>query len=254
MIAAILLAAGRGTRIKSTDRNKVTLPFLNKPLIVYGVELMRDIADATIVVVGAYHESVMAALTGYDVLYAHQENQLGTAHAAMAGIEEMKRRSLSPTSVLICYGDHTMFYKKQTVKNLLEIHEKEQADLSFLTTESPEANKLAWGRIIRDSGGHVTAIVEQKDATEEEKNIHEINPGFYLARFDFLEMALPQISPSSVSGEYYITDLIKIAVEKNKKIQAVKVPFTEVGIGVNQMQELDEGQKIYLSRDSGDTF
>ena len=248
MIAAILLAAGKGTRIKSKDRNKVTLPFLNKPLIVYGVDLMNGIADKTIVVVGAFHESVKEVLEGHDVVFAYQHNQLGTAHAVKAGLLKIDDLSLNPESVIICYGDHTMFYKRETVQALLNKHENGDANLSLLTTHYPEPNRLAWGRIIRDKKDSVIAIVEQKDATEEQKKITEINPGFYVVRTNFLWKAVYRIDPSPVSGEYYITDLIKIAVEDGERINTMTVPFNEVGIGINKIEELEESQKIYIDR------
>lgn len=249
MIAAILLAAGKGTRIKSQDRNKVTLPFLNKPLIVYGVELMNGIADKTIVVVGAFHESVKEALEGHDVMYAYQHDQLGTAHAVKAGLYKIDDLALDPESIIICYGDHTMFYKRDTVQALLDKHGNQDASLSLLTTHFPDPNRLAWGRIIRDKKGLVESIVEQKDATEKQRKITEINPGFYIVKTKFLWTALPRIEPSPVSGEYYITDLIQIAVDDGNDIATITVPFDEVGIGINKMEELEESQKIYLDRE-----
>lgn len=248
MIAAILLAAGKGTRIKSKDRNKVTLPFLNKPLIVYGVELMNGVADKTIIVVGAFHESVKQVLKKYSVDYAYQHDQLGTAHAVSSGLKRLDELGLTPESTLICYGDHTMFYKKKTVQSLLKKHIDENASLSFLTTDSSDPNRLAWGRIIRDKNDAVVAIVEQKDATEQERKVTEINPGFYIVKTDFLRSALAKIGPSPVSGEYYITDLIKIAVTEKEKIFTLKVLFDEVGIGINKKEELEESEKIYLDR------
>lgn len=247
MIISVLLAAGKGTRIKSTDRNKVTLPFLNKPLIVYGVELLKGVTDKTIVVIGAYSESVRQVLSGYEVEYATQKDQRGTAHAVSAAMGRIDELNLTPSTVLVCYGDHTMFYKTSTVKAFIEHHKKERADVSLLTTDYPDAMKLAWGRIIRDTKGNVSAIVEQKDASEEERAITEINPGFYLFETAFLRQALRKVTPSPVSGEYYITDIVKIAVQEKKKVIAHKVSFEEVGIGINRMEELDESQKIYLS-------
>ncbi len=250
MIISILLAAGKGTRIKSTDRNKVTLPFLNKPLIVYGVELLDGVTDKTVVVVGAYSESVKQTLQNYSVEYAFQKDQLGTGHAVAAGIEKITELGLMPQSVLVCYGDHTMFYKKETVQGFIEKHIQENATVSLLTTDYPDASKLAWGRIVRDSKGHVKAIVEQKDATPAELAIQEINPGFYLFKTEFLKEALRKITPSPISGEYYITDVIGLAVADQKKVFAHKVSFHEVGLGINKMEELEESQKIYLTKDS----
>lgn len=254
MIISILLAAGKGTRLKSTDKNKVTIPFLNKPLIVYGVELLQGVTDKTVVVVGAFAESVKTALAGQPVEYALQVDQLGTAHAVSAGFKRIDELRLNPADVLICYGDHTMFYKKETVQKFIEFHKTENATVSLLTTVSSDASKLAWGRIIRQNGGSVTAIVEQKDATPEELLVTEINPGFYLVKADFLRKALAAITPSPVSGEYYITDIVKIAVQMGQKVAAFKVSFEEVGIGINKREEITESEKIYLESHSFDSI
>lgn len=246
MTIAILLAAGKGTRLKSTEKNKVTIPFLNKPLIVYGVELLSGVTDKTVVVVGAFAESVKTALAGESVEYATQSDQLGTAHAVSAGMKRIDELQLNPTDVLICYGDHTMFYKKETVQKFIEFHKAENAAVSLFTTISSDASKLAWGRIIKGDNRSVTAIVEQKDADEKELEIDEINPGFYLVKADFLRQALAAITPSPVSGEYYITDMVKIAVQMRQKVAAFKVSFEEVGIGINKREEISESEKIYL--------
>jgi len=246
MIIAILLAAGKGTRLKSTEKNKVTIPFFSKPLIVYGVELLTGVTDKTVVVIGAFAESVKTVLMGQPVEYALQVDQLGTAHAVSAGMKRIDELRLNPTDLLIGYGDHTMFYKKETVQKFIAFHKVENTAVSLLTTVSPDASKLAWGRIIRTGGGSVTAIVEQKDATATELLITEINPGFYLVKADFLRQALAAITPSSVSGEYYITDMVKIAVQIGQKVAAFKVSFSEVGIGINRREEINESEKIYL--------
>lgn len=167
-IGGIILAAGKGTRIKVKDKNKVTLPFLNKPLIIFGVELFEGIASPVVVVVGAFYESVRKVLQGYKVIYAQQKKQLGTAHAVKTGLDALKSVPAIDL-VLVGYGDHTMFYKKETIKQLIVVHRKEQATVSFITAVYDKPNELAWGRIIRDSRGLITAIVEQKDATEEQK-------------------------------------------------------------------------------------
>lgn len=250
MLIAIILAAGKGTRIKATDRNKVTLPFLNKPLITYAVELFQGIVDRTIVVIGAFHESVREALHTFDVEYAYQKDQLGTGHAVDAGMKRAEELGISPTLVFVCYGDHSMFYKKETVVRFIADHQAKRTPLSILTTDHENPNALAWGRIIRGSSGKVMGIVEHKDATEEQKSITEVNPGFYLFDAAFLRDVLKKVHPSPVSGEYYITDVIQIAAHEGKPINAMKVPFSEVGIGINKKEELEESQKIYLRLNS----
>ena len=248
MIVGIILAAGEGTRIKSKDRNKVTLPFLNKPMICYAVELLAGICDKVIVVVGAFHESVRQVLKNYEVTYAFQKKRLGTGHAVKVAFHAIENKHLSPAFVLIAYGDHAMFYQKQTVSDLMVKHKKEQSSVSFITTEYDKPDELVWGRVIRDTKGNIVKIVEQKDASSEERNTKELNAGFYCIDYKFLKRSIRLLNKSSATGEYYLTDLIGMALEQKKKVLGLKVPFEGVGIGINKYQELDESQRMYLTK------
>lgn len=248
MIIGVILAAGKGTRIKSTDRNKVTFPFLNKPLIIYSVELMKPVCDKTVVVVGAFAESVKQILKNYPVVYAYQEKQRGTADATKVGLSKIAQLKLTPDQVLVGYGDHTMFYKKETIEKLIESHMVNTALVSLITFDCNDPDKLKYGRIVRDSNNEVVDIVEHKDATAKQRLIKEVNPGFYCFNYQFIKENVGEINKSSVSGEYYITDLIKIAASKHLKINSLKVDFKEVGLGVNTSEELLESEKIYLQK------
>lgn len=243
-IIGIVLAAGKGTRINSVQINKVTLPFLGKPLITYSVDLLEGIVDETIIVVGAFAESVQKVLAGRKVTYAFQTEQLGTAHAAQIGISQIKSKE-DNCLVLIGYGDHMMFYKKQSINRLIDCHLKTKAVVSFLSTKYHDPDHLAWGRIERDKNKNVLDIVEQKDATEEQRKIKEVNPGFYCFNLDFMREYLSQIQKSPVTGEYYLPDLVKLAVKDKLPITAKMVRFREVGIGINRMDEIQESQEIY---------
>jgi len=242
-VGAIILAAGKGSRMNSQTENKVALPFHGKPIIKYSVEVMSAVAQDVVVVVGAMAESVKKALDGMTVRFTAQEEQLGTGHALQIGFEAVK--SSKPALVLVGYGDHMMFYKPETLQKLIEAHEKERAEVSFLTTTYSDPSSLAWARITRDEKDDVTGIVEQKDASEEELKIQEINPGFYCFSAKFLEEFLPKITKSPVTNEYYLTDLLQLAFTNNKKIVTVVVPFEEVGIGINRAEELQASQELY---------
>ncbi len=248
MIVGIILAAGKGTRMKSKDKNKVTIPFLSKPLIVYSVELMKQLADRVIVVIGAFHESVKKALSDFKVDFAYQKKRLGTGHATMIGIKKVIQLGLKPDVVLVGYGDHTMFYKKESIKKLIEIHKKKKSAVSLITTIYKKPEKLKWGRIIRDKTNQIVKIIEEKDATPKEKRITELNAGFYCFDFDFLKNNLKKIKKSPVSKEYYINDLINLAHNQNKRISSLTLDFLEVGIGINNPYELEESEKLYLKR------
>ncbi len=244
MIVGIILAAGKGTRINSKDRNKVTLPFLNKPLIVYSVELMEKVADKVIVVIGAFHESVKEALKNFSIDYAYQKKRLGTAHAVKVALPVAQK--YHPQLVLVGYGDHTMFYQKENVEDLIRLHRREKAAMTIVTVNHDNSN-LHWGYIIRNRQGEIIDSVEFKDADQNQKKIKELNAGFYCFDFDFLKKNIDKVPKSSVAGEYYLNSLIKIAAQQGKKVAGLKVPFSHVGIGVNRWQELEESQKLYFN-------
>ena len=248
MIIGIILAAGKGTRIKAKTANKVTLPFLNKPLILYSVELLEEVADKIFVVIGAFYKSVKKVLTQKRVLYAYQKKRLGTGHAVKVAVEKIIKKKLKPKIVLVGYGDHMMFYKKEDIEKLITFHQKEKAVMSIITTESEENEKLRWGYILRDEKNNIVDSVEYIDATDEVRSNHkELNAGFYCFDFSFLKNNLKKIKKSTVSGEYYINSLIKIASIQGLKVTALKIPFSSVGIGVNTWQELEKSQQLYLS-------
>lgn len=247
-VAAIILAAGKGTRMKSKDINKVTLPFLNKPLITYAVELMIDLSRPVIVVVGAFHKSVKKVLKKYPVVYAYQQKRLGTGHATRVGLDALKKTSPPPSLVLVGYGDHSMFYKKKSIEKLISLHLKNKAAMSLITTENNHPEKLRWGFIIRDEDGNLTDSVEYKDATERQRKTTELNAGFYCFDYGFLKANINKIRKSPESGEYYINSLIKIAVDGGKKVVGLKEPFSGVGIGINTYGELSESQKIFVKQ------
>jgi len=245
MITSIILAGGNGTRINSTMVNKVALPFMGKPMVLYGVELLEKLSDKVIVVIGAYADSVKEALKGKNVGYAEQTERLGTAHAVKVAVESMATGNQNPSVVLVGYGDHLMFYKPETIEKMKRLHAEKNAAVTIITVRHSNPDQFAWGRIVRDSDGHVIDIIEQKDATEEERKIDEINPGFYCFDYAFLRDYIDKVEKSPVSGEYYLTDMIKIAVKNGLKVAGMEAPFNEVGIGVNSNDDLQKSSNLY---------
>jgi bifunctional N-acetylglucosamine-1-phosphate-uridyltransferase/glucosamine-1-phosphate-acetyltransferase GlmU-like protein len=244
MIAAIILAAGRGTRMKSKKINKVALTFMGKPMILYGIELLKDIASKIVIVVGAYEASVKQVVNGEKrVIFARQKKRLGTAHATGIGIDALK--TYSPSLVLVGHGDHMMFYKEETIKKLIQEHKTKKAAVSFITTLYEKPSELAWGRVERDAKGKILDIVEEKDASGIQKKIKELNAGLYCFDFKFLAKNISKIKKSPHSGEYYLTDIIKLAVVSDKTVLGIPFRFREVGIGINRFEELRESQDLY---------
>lgn len=244
MIISIILAGGKGTRINSKTANKVTLPFLNKPMILYGVELLHQVSGPIIVVVGAFAESVKQVLAGYPITYAYQKEQLGTGHAVKIALVEIEKHKEKPELVLVGYGDHMMFYTVKNANELIAYHKQQQSVMTFVTTIIPDS---PYGRIIRDKSNNILDIVEVKDASDEQRKISEINAGLYCFDYSFLKENINKIDKSPVTQEYYLTDLVKLANRNHQIVAGFKVPYKNVGIGINRYDELKESQKIYLS-------
>lgn len=243
-ITGIILAAGKGTRIKSNGTNKVSYLFLNKPIILYGVELFEKICDEIVVVVGAYAQSVKDIIDGKrKIKYVLQKKRLGTGHAVKLALAELKKDA--PSLVLIGMGDHMMFYKAQTIKKLIDKHIKQKCAVSFISTKYHDPDALAWGRVERDKSGNVLDIVEQKDASAKQLKIKELNSAFYCFEYSFLRNNISKIKKSEVTKEYYLPDLIKIALVNKQKVHAMVVHFREIGIGINKKEELENSQKLY---------
>ncbi|PJE63526.1 hypothetical protein COU89_02860 [Candidatus Roizmanbacteria bacterium CG10_big_fil_rev_8_21_14_0_10_45_7] len=244
MVIGIILAAGKGTRINSNGVNKTALSFNGKPMISYALDLYKETVDVTMVVIGAYAETLRHAIAPYKPLVSVQADQLGTGHAVSVAMKDIEKAHVGkPELVLVGYGDHMMFYAPQTIKDMIAYHKKQKATLSLVTVKH-DPNELAWGRVIRNAQGHVVKVVEQKDATEEERKVNELNAGFYVFDFAFLKKYIDTLTKSPVSNEYYITDMIERAVSNGYKVVPFIVPFSEVGIGVNTNEQLSESQKL----------
>lgn len=247
IVYGIILAAGKGTRFKAKGHNKTAALFQNKPLVYYGVSLLASIVDKTYVVIGAYADSVKNALKDKkNVIYTKQYKRLGTGHALLTAMKAIETSSRAhPSSVVVGYGDHMMFYTKDIVKNMVSLLHDNQAAITFISTHHEDPNTLAWGRIKRDKTGKVIGIVEQKDATEAERAITELNAGFYCFDYNFLRTYAKHLRKSPVTGEYYLTDFIDIAVKHDLPVEALQVPFEYVGIGINSITQLEESISLY---------
>jgi len=241
-IGAIILAAGKGKRMKLAEANKVTLQLARKPIVQHITDFMHKIGIQTIVVVvGHAKESVMDALKDQNVLFAEQKEQLGTGHAAQAALDVLPEQV---TDVCIVYGDDAVLYTKENeniISELFTTHLRSDAAFTFLTIEQDDPTGL--GRIVRDGEGRLLAIVEEKDATDEERKIKEINPGCFVFSIDFLKKYLPHVEKSPVTGEYYLTSLIDMAIVHGEHVVTVQGGKRKWR-GVNTPEELIEAEKL----------
>ncbi len=230
---AIVLAAGKGTRMNS-DLPKVLFEACGRPMIAYVVDaLERAGIERIVVVVGYRGDLVREALAGRDnVLFAEQTEQLGTGHAVM-----MCRDALQDQTgpVLIVTGDSPLI-QQSSIEELLAEFEKSQPAclLGTLHREDP----IGLGRIVRDSNGEFEAIVEEKDATESQRKITEVNMSTYV--FDTVELlgALDQLTDDNQQQEYYITDCPGILKKEGKQVQALAVLKPCESLSVNTLDDL----------------
>lgn len=231
-VITVIMAAGKGTRMKS-EKSKLVHKIYDKELVKRVVELSKAVgSDETIVVVGHLREQVEAVL-GDTVTYAYQEELLGTGHALMQAGPLMEGKK---GKAIILYGDVPII-RKETLLKLVEksIKDKEYATLLTAVVDNP----TGYGRIIRDVGGNIKEIVEEKDADPLQKEIKEINSGIYCFDIPELLKALELIRPNNAQGEYYLTDVIKIMNEKGLKTGAVIVEDNTEILGVNDRIQLE---------------
>lgn len=229
---AIVLAAGKGTRMKS-EKSKQVHKILGKEIVLRAVENAEKAGiDDIIAVVGYKKEQVQEVLKD-KVKYVVQEEMLGTGHAVMQAKEYLKGKK---GKVVVLNGDVPIL-RPETIRKLVE---KSNSNKEYATLLSAiYDNPYGYGRIIRDDGGNVEAIVEEKDADELQKEIKEINAGIYCFDIPELLSALEEINNDNASGEYYITDVIKIMNDKGLKTGATIVEDNTEILGVNDRVQLE---------------
>ena len=241
-IGTIVLAAGRGSRMKAKYVNKVAMPLADKPMILHTVELLKKIkVKQIVVVVGFAKNSVMKLLNG-GVIFAEQKKRLGTAHAVATGL---KKLSKDIDEVLVLNGDDSAFYTKEIIEKLVEKHYQTASAFTFLTIERKIPTGL--GRVLRKSSGHVVGIVEEKDATANQRKITEVNPGCYIFKVNFLKKYLRLVEKSPVTKEYYLTSLIDIGIKHQEKIETLPAGNL-IWKGVNTHDELREADGLIRNK------
>ena len=235
-VQAIILAGGKGTRLNCSDCPKVMLPIAGKPMIDYSLENLRQAGFSKPVVVVGYQAQKIKNHLKDCVIYAYQVEQLGTADAVKSAQPQIEKKI---KNVLSIYGDDSAFYNPKTIKDLVNDHLEKQPAITLLTVEKEDPTGL--GRIIRGKDGGVSGIVEEKLTSAQQKKIKEINTGCYVFNTDFLWPALKKIKKNP-AGEYYLTDLIKIAIAEGKKVNAYRISSPE-WFGINNSEELAKAEE-----------
>lgn len=232
----VVLAAGKGTRMKS-ELPKVLTPLHGKPLIKHLLEEIAKVNQATepVIVIGHKKELVQEEL-GQSYLYAIQEQQNGTGHAVLSS-----KSQITAQNIVVLSGDIPLI-KSSSIERLFDKHIEDNAVLSMFTCVVPSytriyENFLNFGRIIRDTQGKVVKITEYADASEEEKNMKEVNSGIYIFNTEWLWENLEKINQDNAQGEFYLTDLIELAILQQKPIATCNIAAKEM-IGINTPEQL----------------
>ncbi len=238
----IILAAGQGTRMKS-GLPKVLHQIGGKALFVHVLEIAKLSRPGRVaIVIGHGAAAVRQAYAGTDVHWVIQEKQLGTGHAVLSA-----RKSFSDFDgdLLILSGDVPLI-QERTIRAMLAFHREEKAALTLMTAVLDEP--VGYGRILRDSSGTLKATVEEKDATEEQRSIREVNMGAYVAQREFLFEALEQVSSDNRQGEYYLPDIVGIGLGQGRKVVTVQVEDSSEVMGINTREELARMEKTLRER------
>jgi bifunctional UDP-N-acetylglucosamine pyrophosphorylase/glucosamine-1-phosphate N-acetyltransferase len=251
-LAVVVMAAGLGKRMRS-KKVKVLHPVAGQAMVLYSVGLgLRVAGDRVAVVVGHQADLVRQVIGratsgksgGSSIAIVEQREQLGTGHAVLQSrpVFAVGKRG-APSRYLILNGD-TPLLREATVRELLRVHERERATVTILTAELEDAS--GYGRVVRENSVErgVSRIVEDRDANAEERTIREINVGTYVIDGEFLFSTLEKLDPSNAQGEYYLTEIIRLAAEQGRRVAAVVLDNPDEGLGVNTRRQLAEAEQV----------
>lgn len=241
MTKIIILAAGKGTRMKS-DLPKVLFPINNRPMIEYLFDsvISSGIDSRPILVVSPNNKDLIKkSLQEHSFDIAIQKKQLGTGHAVFTAKKLINKKI---KNIIVLYGDHP-FISKESIKELLKIH---QTQVSMMMVKLDNFNNWRkifyhWGRVI-EKNNIIKEIIEFKDASEEIKKVKKVNPALFCFNRNWLFENIQNLNNNNNQGEYYLTDLIKIAFKQNINIKSSLISAKEA-MGINSLEELDIAKK-----------
>lgn len=238
---AIILAAGKGTRMKS-DTIKILHKLLDKPMLEYVYDALKPLQTEKIVTVVGHQKDKVYDLYQEKSFFAEQKEQLGTGHAVLQAKEFFQKED---EDVLILCGD-TPLLTADTLESLVKYHQEHNLVCTVLTAVLD--NPTGYGRIIRDLEGRVISIVEEKDANPEQKKINEVNSGIFVFNSGLLFDLLPKVKNDNAQGEYYLPDVLKLLIDKGYTIGAQTMTDSGEMAGINDRVKLYEAEQILKQR------
>ena len=241
MNMAIILAAGQGTRMKSR-KPKVLHSVCGKPMLKHVIDTVKKAGlDSCVVVVGHGGDEVKEAISEPGTVFVTQEQQLGTGHAVM-----MAESLLPPEGTVAVLCGDTPLIREETLRAFFRFHEQNANCVSVMSAVVDQP--YGYGRMIKSADGNLTGIVEEKDASEEEKAIREINGGIYCFEAGALSGYLSRLTAQNAQGEYYLTDIIGMAAAEGKKMGSFTVKEQEEIMGVNNRVQLARAEAVMRKR------
>jgi len=235
MIEAIILAAGQGTRMKS-KKAKVLHELGGKTLLQHVVDAIQPLSSSVNIVIGNDAELIKNSINSRSISWVLQKMQLGTGHAIQQAISNIN----DELTCVILYGDVPLI-TTNTIKSLIDKSQKNGFSLLSVLLDDPNG----YGRIIRDKKELIKAIVEDKDADVNERKINEINTGIMAIQGSLLKKYIAQLEPNNSQGEFYLTDIVKIAVKDNVTISSLVCDNVSEVMGINDKNQLAEAERIY---------
>lgn len=240
-LRAIILAAGKGTRMKS-DMPKVLHPVCGRPMLAYVIEAVRSVGSLISYVVVGHEAEKVKKFLGPDIKTVVQKDLLGTADAVRCAEGELKDFK---GDVLVLCGD-TPLLRAETLKALIKTHRQTGASCTVLTTVV--SNPSGYGRIIRGADGQAVAIREDKDLLKSERSIREINVGVYCFKSESLSKTLPLIEMNSKKKEFYLTDIVEVMAARTLKIETLETETPQEGWGINTQIDLANAAAVLRRR------
>jgi bifunctional UDP-N-acetylglucosamine pyrophosphorylase/glucosamine-1-phosphate N-acetyltransferase len=248
MVNIVIMAAGHGKRMNA-DRPKPLVALGGKPMVQYILDAVQKsgVCENPILVVSQDNKETFIEILGSGHTFAVQKEQLGTGHAVKSACHLLDRTK--PTIVL--NGDHPMI-SAEMIQQLTEDHISADAVITMGVVTVPHFDDWysafsAWGRVVCTNDGHIEKIIEAKDATPEQLKIRDVNPTYFCLKTDWMMEHLERLNNNNAQQEYYLTDLVRMAVEQGQKI--VSSPVTpEEGIGINTPEHREMAERILLKK------
>jgi len=238
-VAAVILAAGKGKRMKG-DRAKVLYEVAGRPLLEHVIDRLDDLGvERRIVVVGERRQPVIEVSHRRGATTVVQEEQLGTAHAFQQALPALD--GFHGTVLILC-GD-TPLLCEDTLRQLLNTHWEKAAAITVLSADL--GDPTGYGRVVRDSHGDIERIVEHGDASETERALPEINTAIYALEFPAAAKPLSGIDRNNAQGEFYLTDLVAVLHQKGQRVAVFKVGDEREAMGVNTAEQLEAAESIF---------